>query len=247
MRGTGAAPGRGDHADRGGTQDRAPRGGERVDQRVILGRPGAPEPARGQVRGRAEAQVGPVHVRVGGAPRRVEPLEARRHLGRVLPPVSHRDRAHDRVPAALGVAELAGQPAGRHQRVRIRRGQPDRRRVERPGPAEHLRDPGGAGGAHVPRLDAQHRRSPGPGQPGGPVSARVRHHHHVDRDSGQRRGSQPDGVQAGRQQVLLVVRRDDHADGGDHAVALTTGLLIPGPRPGPPRPAGGQPAGRPRR
>ena len=247
MRRPRAAPGRRDHAQRGGPQHPAPPGGERVDERVILGGPGRAETARGQVGRRAEAQVGPVHVRVAGAARPVELPEQRRHPGRVLPPVGDRDRADDRVPAALGEAELAGQPARRHQRVRVRRGQPDRGRIERPGPAEHLGHPGGACGAHVPRLDAQHRRSPGPGQHGGPVRARIGHDHHVDRDPGQRRGGQPDRFEAGGQQVLLVVRRDDHADGGDHAVVPTPGLLIPVLRTRPPRAAPGRPAGTPRR
>ena len=247
------APGRRDHAQRRGPQHPAAHGGERVDERVVLSGPGRAETPRGQVRRRTEAQVGPVHVRVARAAGPVELPEQRRHPGRELPPVGDGDRAHDRVPAALGVAELAGQPARRHQRVRVRRGQPDRGRIERPGPAEHFRHPGGPRGAHVPRPDAQHRRSPGPGQRGGPVGAGVRHHDDMDRDAGQRRGGQPDRVQAGGQQVLLVVRRDDHADGGDHAVAPrdraphTGPPLIPGPRPGPPRPACGRPAGRPRR
>ena len=227
VRGPGPAPGRGHHAHRGGAQDPAARGGERADQRVVLGGPGRPEAARSQVRGRAEAQVGPVHMGVAratrgiGAGRVVEPREQRRQPGRVLPPVGDRDRAHDRVPASLGVAQLPGQPARRHQRVRVRGGQPDGGRVERPGPAEHLRDTGGAGGADAPGLDVQHRRSPGPGQPRGLVGAGVRHHHHVDTDPGQRGGGQPHRGQAGRQQVLLVVRGDDHADGGDHAGHLT--------------------------
>ena len=65
MRRPRAAPGRRDHAQRGGPQHPAPRGGERVDQRVILSGPGRAETCRGQVGRRAEAQVGPVHVRGG--------------------------------------------------------------------------------------------------------------------------------------------------------------------------------------
>jgi len=63
----GAAPGRGDDAHSGGAQHPAAGGAERVDEGVVLGGPGRPETACGQVCGGAEAQVGPVHVRVGRA------------------------------------------------------------------------------------------------------------------------------------------------------------------------------------
>ncbi len=94
---------------------------------------------------------------------------------------------------------------------------------------EHLPDPGPPGGADAAGTDLDDVCAVRAGHRRGPVGARVRHHHHVHGDA-DLPGRPADSGEAGRQQVLLVVRGDHDPRRLDHtspsAWATETGLAI---------------------
>jgi len=87
--------------------------------------------------------------------------------------------------------------------------------------------PGGADAAGADRHDG---RALGAGQFGGPVGARVRHHHQMNGNA-DLPGRLPDTGEAREQEVLFVVRGDHHPHRFDHtrpsACATDTGRPSP--------------------
>jgi hypothetical protein len=177
---------------------------------VILGGTQRPESARRQVAGRPDAEVGAMHVRMRSLAEVVQGRERRRGVLGVPGPVGDGDGSQHHVPALGSVAELASQPAGRHDRVGVGGGQPDARRIVPGGPPQQLGDAGRAGRADVAGPDLDHRGAAGRGHRRRLVGAGVGDHQDVHRDLGRRRGLLQCG-QASGQQFLLVVRRHDHA------------------------------------
>jgi len=200
------AAGRGHHGDVAGPHDLASRGGGRRHQGVVFCRPHRLEPARRQVGRRADAEVGPVHVRMRPVAELVLRGEDSRGMRRVLGPVRDGDRAEHHVPALAGVAELAAQPAGRHDGVGVGGGQPDRRRVGGSRPPQQLGHAGGAGRAHVAGPDGDDRGAVGGRHRGRRVGTGVGHDQQVDRHVG-RTGRCFQRGQAGGQIFFLVVGR----------------------------------------
>jgi hypothetical protein len=87
-----------------------------------------------------------------------------------------------------------------------------------PGLAQYLAHARRPGGAHAAGTDRDDGRPRPPGCLRGPIPARVSHDDQVHRCVAQRGLRPAQAGQAGWQQVLLVVRRHDDADGLDHAI-----------------------------
>ena len=157
-----------------------------------------------------------MHMRVRPGPEFVQGIKRGRHVRRMLVPVGDFDGAEDDIPAPAGVAELAPQPAGRHDGVGVGGGQPDRVRgaaSRQPEQFGHARRPGRA---DVPGPDADHAGSAGPRGGGRLIGAGVGDHEDLCGDADGVDGP-PQRRQAGRQQRFLIVRRhhDTHRlDGG---------------------------------
>jgi hypothetical protein len=111
VRGAGLAPGRSDNGDRAGLQYPGPSRGQGRNESVILGGRNGGEPSGRQVRGRAEAEIGPVHVTMSDSRIIVAFAEQRGCLHAVTRPVRYLDRADDRVPALVRAADQMTQPA----------------------------------------------------------------------------------------------------------------------------------------
>jgi hypothetical protein len=145
----------------------------------------------------------------------IQCLERGRHLRRMAGPVGHGHCPEDHVPALAGVAELARQPARRHDGIGVGGRQPDRGRItgcRQPQQFGHASRPGRTDAAG---LAVQH---PGParlGDRGRSVGAGVGHHQQVERHRKRAAGFRQ-GRQAGSEQFFLVVRGNDDADGLDH-------------------------------
>jgi hypothetical protein len=221
VRGAGLAPGRGDDGDRAASHYPAAGRGQRCDQSVVLGGRHVGESAGLQVRPGTEAQVSAVHMRVGAASRAVAPAERGARSRRVPGPVGNPDRARHRVPALVGEADLLLQPATRDEGVGVRRGQPDVRRIQARGPAQHLPRSRRARRADAVRADRDDGGAAAPRDVSGPVAARVGHHDQLHGHAAHCPRRPAQAAQARRQQFLLVVRRDDHADGPDHTIPPT--------------------------
>ncbi len=204
-------PGRGLHRDVAGLQDRAAGLGRRGQQAMVLGGAQRPEAARRQVAGRPDAQVRAVHMRMRSLAELVQSRERGRGILGMPRPVGDGDGPEHHVPALRGVHELAPQPALRYHRVSVGGGQPDLGRIRALGPPQQLSHAGRPRGADVARPDPDHRGATGRGHRGRLVGTGVGDHQHMHRDLRcSRRVQQP--AQAGGQQLLLVVRRHDHAD-----------------------------------
>jgi hypothetical protein len=125
VRGTRVPAGRGLHGDVVGLQDRTAGLGHGGEQGVVFCRAQGREAARRLVRGGADADVRPVDMRVRAVAEFVAGGERGRHVGRILAPVRHGDRAENDVPALVGVFDLALQPAGWNHGVGVGGGQPE--------------------------------------------------------------------------------------------------------------------------
>ena len=155
-----------------------------------------------------------MHVQVTQLRGAVGRGEAGPHPSGLLRPVLHADRAGDDLRAGLGQTQLLGEPVGGHGRVGVRRGEPELLRWTSRLPRDDLREPRGPGDPDVAGPHLERTRGDVPAV----VTARVEHGHEVHGHAAQRRvaGRDAQRRQARGQQLLLVVRGDDDADGADH-------------------------------
>ena len=82
------------------------------------------------------------------------------------------------------------------------------------------RTPAAPAGAHAARAGSYDRGAAAPGRLGGLVTAGVGHYDQVHRHPARGPGRTAQPGQACRQPVLLVMRRDDHANRPDHAIPV---------------------------
>jgi hypothetical protein len=199
-----------------GLHDRAARLGRGGEQGVVLGRAQRPEPARREIGRRPDAEVSAVHMRMRAGAGLVQRIELGRHMRRMLVPVGHLDSPEDDIPAAAGVAELAPQPAGRHDGVGVGGGQPDRGRVAARRQSEQFGHACRPGRADVAGADAGHPDSAGLRGDGRLIRTGIGDHEDLHGDAHGVDGP-PQCHQAGGQQPFLIVRRHDDTcrlDGG---------------------------------
>jgi hypothetical protein len=170
-------------------------------------------------------------MRVRSVAELIPGLERGRHLRRMAGPVGDGHGPEDHVPALAGVAELARQPARRHDGIGVGGRQPDRGRITGCRQPQQFGHAGRPGRTDAAGLDVQHPGAAGPGDRSRPVGAGVGHHQQVERHAKRAAGFRQ-GPQAGGEQFFLVVRGYDDAGGLDHTspVACATDTGVPSVR-----------------
>ena len=198
---------------------------------MILGRRQRPETAHRKVGVRSKSQDRR-HERADGAPAR------HGSAGRTAVTPGQDDRTSPRPsPCPPRPSTPLAKRSWRrsHQagtRVSVGGGDPHRSRIQVTRRLEHLAHPGPPGRADTAGAHLHDSRTMPTGQRRGPVGVRRHNQVHGNTDLP---GRQPDSGEAGRQQILLVVRGNP------------TALITPGLRPAPPRPDRHRPGDRPGR